>query len=201
LRELPKRYSFRRFIPSLSTTAPAKSRSFFEELLRLRLEVYPRDFQMQFSIHSTDEKQRDDLMPVPKWTLPRIAEYGEKFFQAEGQKISLNFALGEGWERDCDKLKRYFNPEKFLIKITPVNPTFSAERSGIACLIRKENGGQETVEKFQKAGYDVILSIGEREENRIGSNCGQYISAVRNAEEISQETYSYRLVDLLKPSS
>ena len=30
---------------------------------------------------------------------------------------------------------------------------------------------------LRDAGYEVLLSIGELEENRIGSNCGQYIQA------------------------
>jgi 23S rRNA (adenine2503-C2)-methyltransferase len=36
---------------------------------------------------------------------------------------------------------------------------------------------------MRSAGYDVILSIGEVEENRIGSNCGQYVTRHLNAGE------------------
>ncbi len=31
------------------------------------------------------------------------------------------------------------------------------------------------LEAIREAGYEVIISIGEQEENRIGSNCGQYV--------------------------
>jgi len=31
------------------------------------------------------------------------------------------------------------------------------------------------IDKLRSSGYEVILSIGEVEENRIGSNCGQYV--------------------------
>jgi 23S rRNA (adenine2503-C2)-methyltransferase len=29
--------------------------------------------------------------------------------------------------------------------------------------------------ELRSAGYEVIVSIGEVEENRVGSNCGQYV--------------------------
>ncbi|GAH48580.1 unnamed protein product, partial [marine sediment metagenome] len=34
----------------------------------------------------------------------------------------------------------------------------------------------ELVGRFKEWGFEVILSIGEMEENRIGSNCGQYVT-------------------------
>jgi hypothetical protein len=32
---------------------------------------------------------------------------------------------------------------------------------------------------FERLGYHVIVSIGDLEENRIGSNCGQAVRKVR----------------------
>ena len=77
---------------------------------------------------------------------------------------------------DPDVLLRWFDPADFLIKITPVNPTHSAIRNGIVSHV--DPGREEAsveIERLRSAGYDVLLSIGELEENRIGSNCGQYI--------------------------
>ena len=39
-------------------------------------------------------------------------------------------------------------------------------------------------------GYDVIVSIGELEENNIGSNCGQYILSHLNTNKI-ESAYTY----------
>ena len=35
------------------------------------------------------------------------------------------------------------------------------------------------VGNFEREGFEVLLSIGEMEENHIGSNCGQYVRAMR----------------------
>jgi len=35
------------------------------------------------------------------------------------------------------------------------------------------------IKKFHSQGFDVILSIGEVEENKIGSNCGQFVSRMK----------------------
>jgi hypothetical protein len=34
---------------------------------------------------------------------------------------------------------------------------------------------KELIEKFDITGYEVILSIGDLDENKIGSNCGQHV--------------------------
>ena len=34
------------------------------------------------------------------------------------------------------------------------------------------------LEAFRAQGFDTILSVGEYEENRIGSNCGMYLGAL-----------------------
>ena len=41
--------------------------------------------------------------------------------------------------------------------------------------ILKDVGEYEVVDDLRGRGYEVIVSIGELEENRIGSNCGQYL--------------------------
>jgi 23S rRNA (adenine2503-C2)-methyltransferase len=42
-----------------------------------------------------------------------------------------------------------------------------------------QHGSPETskdlMDAFKGNGYEVILSLGEEEENRLGSNCGQYV--------------------------
>jgi len=52
-----------------------------------------------------------------------------------------------------------------------------AEEAGLVSLIEKdrEDAARDYIEAFQAQGFDVLLSIGEYEENQIGSNCGQYL--------------------------
>ena len=46
------------------------------------------------------------------------------------------------------------------------------------------------------AGYQVILSIGELEENLIGSNCGQYIRRHLSAKKNIENGYTYEVQPL-----
>jgi 23S rRNA (adenine2503-C2)-methyltransferase len=51
----------------------------------------------------------------------------------------------------------------------------------------------EIVEQLRAHKYDVIVSIGELEENRIGSNCGQYVRRfLENGQKI-KGSYEYRV--------
>ena len=101
------------------------------------------------------------------------------FYRKKTRKITLNFALSPESIIDPSVLKKFFDPKIFLIKITPVNPTLSAIENGIHSFIYKDIENSKIVSSLRNADYEVILSIGELEENKIGSNCGQFISAVR----------------------
>ena len=46
-------------------------------------------------------------------------------------------------------------------------------------------------ERLRRIGYDVVVSIGELEENKIGSNCGQYITAVKDKKNVLKVSYTY----------
>ena len=78
---------------------------------------------------------------------------------------------------DTDRIANIFDGENFLIKLTPLNPTYRARYHKIRPGFDPER--PETinglVSEFESRGFQVILSIGEMEENRIGSNCGQYL--------------------------
>jgi 23S rRNA (adenine2503-C2)-methyltransferase len=124
--------------------------------------------------------QRTLFMPVHKWEFHEMARYGKRFFDPGGRKITLNFALSTVSITEPDVLIRYFDPELFIIKLTPLNPTFKAAESKLHSLITSENSYYEIVDQLEEKGYEVILSIGEWEENQIGSNCGQYVQAYRN---------------------
>ncbi len=173
IRELPNRYDNPNIIPCIATTAPSSASRWFEELLEIKRSIYAgKLFQLQFSINSTDESERDRLMPISKWNLSQIAEYGNRFVEKGDRKVSLNFALTEGIAVDPDAISRHFDPKKFCIKITPLNPTETASASGLKDALPKSD---YIMKGLSEAGFDVILSIGELKENEIGSNCGQAV--------------------------
>jgi len=177
LKQLPRLYKTNLF-PSISTVAPAGVENFFEKLLKVKQELYKEQFQLQFSIHTTNLEERDNLIPINKWSFEQIKEYGNRFYQEGDRKITLNFAINTHTEVCPDILRQHFSPDRFLVKITPINPTISAIKGNLNSTPNSLN--KKLIQNIQNAGYDVILSIGELEENNIGSNCGQYISNLEN---------------------
>jgi len=179
LRVLPRRYNASGLIPCIATTMPKGTDRWFEDLIAIKQTVYPDHlFQLQISINSTDEGAREWLMPYPKWSFHKMAEYGDHFICSEtDRKIALNFA----WTRDVpiepEVIARLFNPRSFCIKITPLNPTITANKSELASAFDPDtpNKAKDLCNEFHRLGYETILSIGDIKENEIGSNCGMSI--------------------------
>jgi 23S rRNA (adenine2503-C2)-methyltransferase len=195
IEQLPRRYHAPGCMPSVSTIAPHGAEDFLERLLEIKQALYPDGmFQFQFSLHTTDPTLRDEIIPVRKWSFEQMAEYGERFYQPGDRKITLNFALAQGNPLEAGALRRYFSPEKFLVKITPLNPTHLARQHQLDSYISTnadEEGEYQVVSHLRAAGYQVILSIGELEENRIGSNCGQYLRRHLQAQRALEGGYTY----------
>ena len=194
LEELPHRYNATGLIPSISTIAPTGTDRFFNRLIEIKKNSYSRGrFQLQFSIHTTDERLRDYLIPAKKWNFARLAEYGEEFYDKDDRKITLNFALAAETPVDPGILLRHFDPDKFLIKITPLNPTHQAVKNRLSSYIDpyQEEKDNQIVRELHASGYEVIVSIGEVEENHIGSNCGQYVMRHLKAKEHIKNGYTY----------
>ena len=179
LERLPAHLGPVQVMPSISTVAPVGRGDFFDELLRIKRTHYGDGrFQMQFSIHTTEEAARRQLIPAKTWSLAKMAAYGARFVETGDRKVTLNFAPATGLPLDPAVIKKHFAPEKFLVKLTPINPTYAARRAGLTGLIDPERpeACQRIVDSFRKAGFDTLLSIGELEENQIGSNCGMYVA-------------------------
>ena len=180
---------------------PAGRDNFFKRLLDIKKRHYPRSFQLQFSIHSTDITIRDRIIPIKKMSFQQIADYAERFHDEGGKKITLNFILAKDFTLDPKAMVENFSPDLFFIKMTPLNPTYMANRNQLAPgIIGKpiESGeGERILDRIKAEGYEALLSIGEQEENRIGSNCGQFVETYQKAEIAreslvdSYDTFSY----------
>jgi len=154
---------------------------------------------MQFSIHSTDKNIRDRLIPVNKWDFSKIADFGSRFFKNGDRKIALNFALAEDSPVDIEILSEFFDPDLFLIKLTPINPTVTAQKSNLKNGLDWSLTDSNALISTLKERFEVIVSIGELEENRIGSNCGQYVKKFIENRNVSfanweEEAYNYKIV-------
>lgn len=174
---LPQRLDAPGLVPSLSTVAPVRP-SFFARVRELKDTLYGGGrFQMQFSLHTTDEAARRDIVPIRTWSFAEMAAWGERFRAPGDRKVSLNFAADARWPLDPRQLLEHFDPEHFIVKLTPINPTRRAADNGLVGVIDPDDAAacDAVVQRFVRAGYDTILSIGDLEENQIGSNCGMYV--------------------------
>jgi 23S rRNA (adenine2503-C2)-methyltransferase len=200
LETLPGRYTAPGLIPSVSTVAPAGGAGFFERLIEVKDRFYRGgSFQLQFSIHTTDGALRDRLIPIRKWDLGDIAAYGDAFYSEGDRKITLNAALAAGMPLDPGILLDHFDPGRFLIKITPLNPTYQAERHGLSsyvaadAILPEQARRYDLIQDLRRSGFEVIVSIGEPEENLIGSNCGQFLMRHLRENHAPEGSYTYAL--------
>lgn len=73
---------------------------------------------LQISLHSLDEERRQQLIPHKK--LMSLEELGQ-IRTGSNQKTTLNLTLVDEADFDINKLTRYFDPEHFFIKLSPIN--------------------------------------------------------------------------------
>lgn len=166
----------------LATVAPRGREAWFDRLLDVKSASYHGHFQLQFSVQSTDPSARARLIPIPTWDMEDIAVFGERFFRPGDRRVILNFALAQGFEFDPDRISAVFSPEKFAVKLTPVNPTARGEENGFVTRLRGKDDEKlnHAMSVLEERGWDVIVSIGDVREDRIGSNCGQAVRVFRN---------------------
>ncbi|MEF3280452.1 MAG: radical SAM protein [Elusimicrobiota bacterium] len=195
LNEMKSKIRGHKIYPSLSTVGPANREKFFTELLYLKKKLYKKTFQLQFSIHTTDKTVRDEIIKGKKMDFGEISEYARDFFDEDGKKITLNFIYSEKLPVSIDVIKKYFDREIFLIKVTPVNPTLNAINNNLYSPFSYDS--KSWFNKLRSYGYDVIVSVGEYEENKIGSNCGQYITNYLNSHKNISPSYTYRIEKVL----
>ncbi len=171
-------------IPCIATMTPHGRDRWFDRLLEIR--DHFGDFQLQLSINSTDDAYRDKLMPYPKMKWRWLGDYGKKFFRRDQRKVCLNFAMSPDIPVNADRLRDYFDPSYFLVKLTPVNPTIAGsenqltiadDRSAADSILRRKSA------EFESVGFFVIQSIGDMEENLIGSNCGQAVRQIKKLDD------------------
>ena len=164
--------------PVVSTMMPRKNewlRTFVHAWMRLKNRIYRGNAGLQLSINSTDEAERTAMFNGNACTLQEIAEIMRGIVPV-GRKITLNFAVA-GYTVDPEVLLRWFPPEWYVVKLTPMHKTATALARGI-----KTIGDYTQPEPYQKleaqlkaAGYDVLVFIASRDEDEGRITCGNAI--------------------------
>ncbi len=165
----------------VATISPRGREAWFERIFDIKNRLYRGHFQLQFSVQSTDEKARDRLIPMPHLSLKALARLGRQFFAPGDRKVVLNFALAADAPFEPDAIASIFEPELFAVKLTPVNPTAAGALSGFQSVLRTEQAAvlEEACGRLRSGGFDVVLSVGDEREDRVGSNCGQAVRVLR----------------------
>ena len=83
---------------------------------------------LQISLHSLNEERRHNLIPVK--VLMSIEELGQ-IRTNSNLKTTVNMTLVDTADFDINKLKRYFNPEYFFIKLSPINENNISNKNNI----------------------------------------------------------------------
>lgn len=127
---------------------------------------------LQFSIHKSNEEDRNDLIPFKKkYSLREIRDRGMYWNFETGRPVYLNYCIDgtNNTEEDIERLKTLFSPFSFYF-------TFS-----VICDSDAVNGNmhfqdlnviQGTMNSFIEDGYNVRMFNPEGQDN-IGAGCGQ----------------------------
>jgi len=79
---------------------------------------------LQISLHSLDEERRNELIPYKnKMTIKELGQIRTK----SNLKTTINLTLVDEEDFDIEELKKYFDPEYFFIKLSPINPNSISE--------------------------------------------------------------------------
>lgn len=165
--------------PVISTMMPEHNGYLLAYLLEwceLKNIIFKGDAGLQFSVNSTNDKEREYMFSGNSMSLTKISDIVDKLPDPVGRKYALNFALCS-YEVDGKKLAQLFDPDKFMCKITPMHETSACKERG---LITADGYNYyypyvEVEESLKAAGFDTLVFIPSREEDESRITCGNAI--------------------------
>ena len=81
---------------------------------------------LQISLHSLDEERRNALIPFKnKMSIKELGQIRTK----SNLKTTVNLTLVDTNDFDIEKLKEYFDPQYFFIKLSPINPNEYSDKN------------------------------------------------------------------------
>ena len=182
--------------PVLTTSLPKAYNRLQDKILEwcdIKNGLYNGQAGLQFSINSTDEKQRSVMYQDMQLDLDSLAVIADKMPNPIGRKYCLNFAYSSDFIIDADYLKNRFDSEKFMCKITPIHNNNACRDNDI-----KTISGYDSYTPYAKpendlkeAGFDVLVFVPSMDEEEGLVTCGNVIlggsTLKTNGKEISIE--------------
>jgi len=164
--------------PVVSTMMPSGNewlRTFIHTWMRIKNRMMRGEAGLQLSINSTSEKERKRMFNNNALTLPEIEKVMEGCIP-NGRKITLNFPVA-GYEIDPQVLLQHFDPDDYIIKLTPMHKTTTAEENNIRTIgdYTTHYPYDEAEQALKEAGYDVLVFIASEAEDLSCITCGNAI--------------------------
>lgn len=164
--------------PVVSTMMPCRNvwlKTFIHTWMRIKNRLLQGEAGLQLSINSTDDLERLKIFGGSALRLDEIARIMDGCIPM-GRKITLNFAVAN-YTVEPHVLLKYFDPDYYLVKLTPMHRTMACEATG------QETPGDYTAyapyadleRALKSAGYDVLVFIASREEDEGRITCGNAI--------------------------
>ena len=170
--------------PVVSTMLPLRRGyvrllEFLRDWLHVKNDIYNGNAGLQISVNSTDEKERDEMFngnAISFWDSYLLMRSVLAEAKPKGRKITLNFAVA-GYTVDTDLLAKYFSPEYYIVKLTPMHKTHTALKNGIQTEgeYTSPEPYEELNERFKKSGFETLVFIASRDEDEGRITCGNAI--------------------------
>lgn len=165
--------------PVVSTMMPhmnTRLLDYIREWCEIKNECFKGEAGLQLSINSTSDTERQVMFNGNSMTLSEISNLMDKMPAPVGRKYTLNFAVA-GYEINGKKLAKLFNPDHFIVKLTPMHKTATAISNNI-----KTEGDYTTFYPYHEAeqsckdaGFDTLVFIASEYEDLGRITCGNAI--------------------------
>lgn len=165
--------------PVVSTMMPKDNhhlQRFLTAWMHIKNDLFKGNAGLQLSINSTNNAERDNMFGGCALPIEEVGKLMLSVPYPRGRKITLNFAVAD-YTIDPKVLMQYFDPAKYIIKLTPMHKTVSAIANDI------QTAGDYTTyypyeayeRALREAGYDVLVFIASKEEDEGLITCGNAI--------------------------
>ena len=169
--------------PVVSTMMPRANKhleAFLGMWMHIKNEVYGGNAGLQLSINSTDAQERREMFNWNSMELEEIANLACRLPAPKGRKITLNFAVAD-YKIDAPYLAALFDPDHFIVKLTPMHKTNSALANGIQTVgdYTESYPYDQHEADLKAAGFEVLVFIASKEEDLGLITCGNAVLSGR----------------------
>lgn len=143
-----------------------------------RFQEEPEQFNLAISLHSSDEEQRRHLVPHSRVSIKELLEAGERFQEATGRRLTLEYVLLKDIndsEEAARRLAQQIKGKKFLVNLIPMNPVpelpYQSPSSAVISKFQSilKNQGIQTQLRLQK-GDPIAAACGQLLRNTLPVN-------------------------------